>query len=545
MHRVLLLSLSLLAACAPLAPRGPRGVPPQFAPAGIAQRVVVMSFDGLGADELARQAGLPAFEHLARAGTTARVIPVNPTLTAPAHVSILTGTDPQVHGIVANRFHIAGRPPAEVAHGMHTATAVETLVSAARRQGKRVGVAPFPTMDATTPDRTADFGIVWTPPAVQGRVIRLTRADFKREWVPPTWTAPAPRRASFSPVMRARLEWSASRALRVDVDIVARDTTDDGRENYDAYVVESGDRELPVDSRGWFPISREHSGSWSKILATTPSLDVTFYQGPISRTRAYPASYRAMLDEEVGFWPGLPDDQSEIGPDTFTEQMERLADFLTRAQVLTLQRMDFDLLLAYQPVIDEAAHNFLGYDASVIARAYAAADRAAGLVGAQLDANRDALIVTGDHGLVPVERMVNMNRFLEEQGFAPRWRAYASNAVAHLYRFSGPDDSDALVKALAASGHFERVQKKTAAMHRNSGDIVVTAFPAIGLSMSDEPPVVGEPDSYGHHGALNTHREMHTILFASGAGVPRTVVGEEIAQTRIARFVAGLLGIHF
>lgn len=503
-----------------------------------------MSFDGLGADELARQVNLPAFEHLARAGTTARIIPVNPTLTAPAHMSILTGADPQVHGIVANRFHIAGRPPEETAHGLDVQSDVETLVTKARRQGKRVGAVPFPSMDATTPARTADFGIVWTRPDVQGRVVQLTRADFKREWVPPTWTSPAPRRTSFSPVMRARLEWSASRALRVDLDIVAFDTTDDRRENYDRYVVESGDRELPVDARGWFPISKEQHGSWSKILATTPSLDVTFYWGPVSRTRAYPAEYRAMLDEEAGFWPGLPDEQSEIGPDTFAEQMERLADFLTRVQVLTLQRTDFDLLLAYQSVIDEAGHNFLGYDDSVIARAYAAADRAVGAVGAQLDANRDALIVTGDHGLVRVERVVHMNRFLEEHGFAPRWRAYASNAIAHLYRFSGPDDSDALVKALAASGHFERIEKKTAGMHRNSGDIVVTAFPPIGLSPSSDAPMVGEPDSYGHHGALNTHREMHTVLFASGAGVPRGVVGE-VAQTGIARFVAGLLGIAF
>lgn len=544
MRRLLLLSLSLLAACAPVTPRGPRVAPPQLAPTATAQRVVLLSFDGLGADELARQVNLPAFEHLARAGTAARVIPVNPPLTAPAHMSMLTGVDPQVHGIVANRFHIAGRPAGETAHGMSAETEVETLVGAARRQGKRVGAVPFPTMDATTPSRTADFGIVWTPPLVEGRVVRLTRADFRREWVPPTWTSPAPRRTSFSPVMRARLEWSASRALRVDVDVLAIDTTDDRHENYDVYLVESGDRELPVDARGWFPISREHHGSWSKILATTPSLDVTLYWGPISRTRAYPAEYRAMLDAEAGFWPGLPDEQSEIGPDTFTEQMERLADFLTRVQVLTLQRMDFDLLLAYQAVIDEAGHNFLGYDPSVIARAYAAADRATGAVGAQLDVNRDALIVTGDHGLVPVERMVHMNRFLEEQGFAPRWRAYASNAIAHLYRFSGPDDSDALVKALAASGHFERVEKKTAAMHRNSGDIVVTAFPSIGLSPSSEAPVVGEPDSYGQHGALNTHREMHTVLFASGAGVPKGALGE-VAQTTIARFVARLLGIAF
>jgi hypothetical protein len=43
--------------------------------------------------------------------------------------------------------------------------------------------------------------------------------------------------------------------------------------------------------------------------------------------------------------------------------------------------------------------------------------------------------------------------------------------------------------------------------------------------------------SYGHHGALNTHRELHTMIFAAGAGVPRGSFGE-ISQTKIARFVS-------
>lgn len=556
MRRLLFLPLLSLLACATSAPttasapaRAGTATPaapprPQFVPTGTAQRVVLMTFDGLGADELTRQTQLPAFEHLARAGAVARVIPVNPTLTAPTHASILTGADPQVHGVVANRFHVTGTPMEQTAHGLNVEIDVETIVDAAKRHGKRVGIVPFPGMDATTPRRTADFGLVWTPALVPGRIVKLTRNDFKRdEWVPPTWSSRPQRRTSFSPIMRSRVEWTASRSLRIDVDVVAFDTTDDRRTNYDLYVIErGGEHELPIDARGWFAISRDHHGSWSKMLSTTPNLDVTLYWGPISRTRAYPEAYRAMLDTEAGFWPGLPDEQSDIDPNTFAEQIERLSAFLTRAQTLTIQRMPFDLLLAYQPVIDQAGHNFLGYDDSVIRRAYVAADRAAAAVGGELDVNRDAFLVTGDHGLVPVDRVVHMNRLLADHGFAPHWRAYASLSVAHIYRFSGKDDSDALVKMLTSSGFFERVEKKSATSHADSGDIVAIAFPSIALSPSDESPVVGEPDSYGQHGALNTHRELHTVLFASGAGVPRGELGE-LAQTQIARFVAGLLGV--
>jgi hypothetical protein len=372
--------------------------------------------------------------------------------------------------------------------------------------------------------------------------VKLTRADFKREWVPPGWTARPQRRASFSPIMRARMEWSVPRSLRVDADVVAYDTTDDRIENYDVYAIESGDRELPLDARGWFAISREHHGSWSKILAASPSLDVTIYWGPISRTHAYPESYRSMLDAEIGFWPGEPDENADIDPQTFAEQIDRLADFLMRAQTLTIRRMEFDLLLAYQPVVDEAMHNFLGFDDSVIRRAFVAADRALAAVGAELDANRDALIVTGDHGLAPIDRTMRLGRWLADNGFAPRWRAYVSNNVASFYRFNGADDSDALVSALTATGNFERIDKKSAASHRNSGDVTAVSYPPVSLSVSGEAPVIAEADAYGHHGALNTHPELHTVLLASGAGVPRGNLGE-VSQTKIARFVCGLLDI--
>lgn len=544
-RRALPLLLLSLFACAPapqprVAPASPAA--PQLAATGAPRRVVLMSFDGLGADGLAAQTGLPTFDYLARNATTARVIPVNPTLTSSTHVSILTGVDPQQHGVVSNWFHLPGTPAEKVTRGIETDIDVETIVEAARRQGKRVGAVPFPTIDARTARRSADFGLVWTTSVTEGRIVKLTKADFRREWVPPTWTQRPQRRASYSPVMRARVEWSVSRELRTDVDVVALDTTDDRVENYDAYVVESEDRELPLEN-GWFAVEKQSHGSWSKIL-DAGALDVTLYWGAISRTNAYPETYRTLLDEEVGFWPGAPDERADIDPHTLAEQMERLSDFLARAQALTVQRMEFDLLLAYQPVVDEALHNFLGYDDAIIHRAYLAADRAAAAVGSQLDGNRDAFLVMGDHGLVPITREIRLGVFLAQQQFAPRWRVFTANHVAHFYRTGEPDDSDALVAALQGTGLFESIEKKSAASHRSSGDVVAVSFPPVGLTPSAAPPLEGKPNARGHHGALNTHRELHTILFASGLGVPRGNLGE-ISQTRIAPFVAGLLGIDF
>lgn len=542
MKRIAFLLLALLA-CSPAPP--PRVAPPQLTAASTAQRVVLISFDGLGADLLQTQTALPNFARLANAASaTARIVPVNPTVTGSAHVSILTGADPQKHGIVANRFHLAGTPPEQTAMGMETEIAVETLVESARRQGKRVGAVPFPTVDARAPRRTADFGMPWTSSLTQPRLIHLTRADFHRDWVPPTWT-PQTRRRSYSPVMRARIEWSVPKRVRTDIDVVAYDTTDDGAENYDALFVEDDDRELPPDAHGWFAISRQTSdgllGSWSKVVDADATLsNVAIYWGAISRTDAYPETFRTMLDAEAGFWPGVPDQNADAA--TYIEQTDRLADFLARVQTLAIERMPFDLLLLYHPEIDEASHNYLGRDAHVIDAAFAAADRALGAVMSRLDPARDALVVTGDHGLIPVDAELHMNRLVADGGFATRWRAYASANVAEIYRFGGADDSDALVKYLTSSGRFEQVTKKTAAMHGNAGDVVAIAYPNILLTPSADAPAVTATKTAASHGGLNSHRELHTVLFAWGAGAPKGTFGE-IAQTKIARFVSGLLGI--
>jgi hypothetical protein len=537
-----LLVLTLLGlSCTTSAP-APQTEPPrpQLAATAVARRVVLLSFDGLGADALARQTNLPAFDRLAREGVSARIINVNPTLTAPTHVSILTGADPQRTGIVSNRFHLPGTPAEQEARGMNVDPDVETLVEAARRQGKRVGAVSFPTVDNRSPRRSADFGLAWGMPIVPARLVELTRADFRREWVPPTWTERPQRRLSFSPIMRARIEWSMPRVTRIDVDVVAYDMTDDRTANYDTYFIETGEREF--DAREWFPISQRTSsglhGSWSKVTRTTPSLDVTIYWGAISRNEAWPEPFRDLLDEQAGFWPGAPEEGLEVEPGIFVNQLQRLAAHYTRAQTLAIERIPFDLLLAYQPQIDQASHQYLGTpDADrVIGAAFAAADRGLAAIGDALEPE-DALVVTGDHGLIAIEREVLMNRLLAGNGFAPRWRAFSSGAIAHLYRFSGADDSDAVVNMLTATGHFEKIEKKSATSHRNSGDIIATAYPGIALSSAEEPE-----QPRGHHGALNTHRELHPVLFAYGTGVTPGPLGE-LSQTRIARYVAGLLGI--
>ena len=503
---------------------------------------MLLSFDGLGADALARQTGLAAFDRVARDGASARVIPVNPTLTVPAHVAMLTGAEPQVSGIVSNRIHLAGTPPDEETRTMMLDPDVENILAVARRSGKRTGAVPFPTIDNTSAKRTADFGLAWSEPVVRGRVVTLTRGDFKREWVPPTWTPREQRRQSFSPIMRARLEWTVPGQARIDIDLVAYDQTDDRVENYDALFLESGGFESTPDARGWFPVSMRTvdglHGSWSKVLTADARLsEVRLYWGPITRNNAWPTTFRELIDEQAGFWPGKPDES--LDPQSFSEQGTRLADFLSRAQAAAIRNMQFDLLLAYQPAIDEASHPYLGRDSRVVRDAFLAADLALSTVMQTIDPARDAFLVTGDHGLVMADRELRLNALLREHGLGS-WRAFTSGYSAQIY---GMGDVGAVVNVLTGSGHFERVEKKAADAHRNGGDVVAYAKPGIDLSNSNESPALVQRSPGGEHGGLNTNREFHTVLFATGAGVPKGTIGE-VAQTRIAAFVLELLGIR-
>src|SRR5256886_14631764 len=91
----------LLTACAvstpPPAPAPPASPPPpRLETSGVSKRVVLVSFDGLGADEL-QHFGAPSFE--AMSAHAARVVPITPTATSSTHAAILTGATPDKTGI--------------------------------------------------------------------------------------------------------------------------------------------------------------------------------------------------------------------------------------------------------------------------------------------------------------------------------------------------------------------------------------------------------------------------------------------------------------
>lgn len=528
----------------------------------------------------------PSFLRLGREGIyVRRMRPVNPTVTSSAHATLLTGQPPERTGVVANQFHRRGTPIHEIARGNRTDIEVETLIEAARRNGKQVGVVLFPTVDAMPAAKRPQWGLMFSTAHSRGRVQRLGREDFRSDWVPPGWTRTPSRHPSFSPVMRATLTWDFPDRFRREIQIVAYDTTDDRTRNYDSVRVETEDgNELTIERNGWFALRQQQPdgiyGSWWKIQQWDPTLgSIAIYSGTISKTEGYPEAFRQQIESEVGFWPGSPDGwlagewmagREGIDSETFRQQGERLSAFLQSATALAMARMPFDLLLVYQPVIDQVEHQFGTFlhagrmpahlrvaATNVLRSAYASFDATVADIAGRLDGTNDLLVVTGDHGLSPVDYEVRINRILSDSGFVSldergprndtRWYAYASGAIAHLYRFGTTDDSDRLVQHLRTltapdgTGIFELVRKRTTSDHPNSGDIIAYAYPRYALAIANGQPFV-QPSYFGQHGALNRHRQFDVPFLAWGAGADRAVF-DSAEQTAVAPFVAEALGI--
>ena len=543
----------LIAGCTTTAPAPPAppppAPPPRLTTAHVAQRVILVSFDGLSAD---RATSAPAFQRMTAHAT--RVVPVNPTLTSSTHAAILTGLPPEKTGIVSNQFHKPGTPEDKTTRGLATDIEGETVVDSARNAGKRTGCIEFPFLDWTSPRRSCDFGIAYSPNMTRSRMIHFTHDDFHAEWLPPAWGSQSPRHPSFSPVMRARFEWSVPDHAREDVDLAAYDTTNDNVRNYDTFYIESRNGESRIDATGWFAMSARLDdglyGSWSKLLHADPTLaSVTVYVGPVSHANAYPAAFRDALESSLGFLPAAPDEPSARGwlagkdgidPATFAEEVDRLATFLTNTTTFAMSRMQFDLLLTYDPVLDQTEHQF-AHDTEpqreTIRRAYAAFDRSVATLTAAIDPIRDAIVITGDHGYVPIDAEVRLDSILP-----PGWRAFVNGDVAHLYRFSGDADVvDLLTNLRAPDGAavFERVARRTPMSHPNEGDVVAYTYPRFALQ-NGAGSLFTKTESLGQHGGLNTHAELHTTLGASGIGItPRRV--DVLPQTDVARFVRELL----
>ena len=364
-HPVLSPSLAALLLPSLLATAAPPPEPPH--------RVVLVSFDGAGGAEYERQKDAlspDGFRRAEREGLSAeRFQPVTPSLTAVVHSSISTGALPQATGIVSNSYWPAGGPLKARVDGFEAEPAVETLWEALARQGRRVAALSWPGVSGRTPRTTTPVGFRWVDLRAPGYL----------------WSGPGAGGAFPDAALALPLEvtsWSPPRLVRVEpspgqasgsarpLDFILIDSRDDGRREYDTLAALDAEGALVGRLRpgDWLALPERgdgiaRRGRWVKLLKLSPdSSSVSLYVGGLGQTEAWPGDFQRTLDERCGFWPGPPDYGLLEGPDpdvkTFLEMSSRFSAFFVSAYEVAERRGDWDVLLAYQPAIDEAAHVF-------------------------------------------------------------------------------------------------------------------------------------------------------------------------------------------
>ena len=542
-------------------------------------RVVAVSFDGLGGvrlNELLASGELDAggFSAIAARGLLAgRAVDVTPSLTPAAHIAAITGAPPSKTGIVANQFREPGSPFGTHTTGFEAPIESETLWEAARRQGRRVAVLLYPGADGTADARRGDFGLVWPD--------RPARASAFVPVAPDAWAdATAPAGRSFSPAREAHVT-VATPAGAVRLRLTATDTTDDHAANYDLVSVAREGGTAPaalgeVPAHGWFALVVRGAGgsltSWCRLEDLDPGLaHAEIYVGAFYALPGYPEDYRRRLEAAVGGWPGPPDYAFVRPPRTdyaaHEEQAVRMAEYLTKVILYTIRNERFDLLIGYQPLVDEVEHAFepgpYGGSRDAIVAAFRTADRSVAAILAALSP-RDSFFFFSDHGIVPLETGVSLEKYLADKGWtivgpkgpaggARRVEVCATSGIAHVYldpALSG-DERAAQASRLLADLEGLRALKeglvddvvphadlaRIGLDHPRSGDVVVLLTPGNEFWRGGAN-VLGRPGNRGGHGYRAADPRLDASFGAVGPGIaparPATLSLLEVAA-RVAR----------
>ncbi len=569
--------------------------------------------NGLVSDYLARGV-LPAdgaLAQMAREGARAEyMIPPDASLTAPAHYTMLTGTYPDRHGIVSNTFHPWGMPISRSVRGFDAPVYVETLWEAARRQGKRV-ISIAAMADGTAPERSADLTLAFGRRLGTAFVTRLGPALEDDPAGKATWSFGGEKlehaRELFPVGEGSHLPtYQMESGPPLKLTALAADTQFDRREAYDTIYLDF-DRDLSngftarLRPGEWAPVTlRRQSpqiGCWFKVLELAPDLSrVRLYLSVAHQNRGAPAGYIEAIERELGFWPGEPDSQALddglIDEQTWMEQAERLSNYLRDVTLFSLQHYDYDLLITYQPLLDETGEQFLlidpqqpGYDdeggarreryAKHLQQNYRLADTQLKRLRAAAPAAR--FVVASDHGMQPVHTRVRVNALLAQAGFkvtpddTSEVRAFASGTTAHIYlNLAGREpggvvakrDRSKFTKRIVAACRdlrdpsrqgervFEQVMtREELYVHRlghplTAGDVWVNARLGYSLSSQMDGPLFEAATMLrGMHGYPGSLRRMDAIFFAAGPGIqPAALPG--MVSADVAATVSGLLGIE-
>ncbi|MBX9975257.1 alkaline phosphatase family protein [Cytobacillus firmus] len=405
-------------------------------PFGQENKVVLISFDGMRNDltkEYVKEGKLPHIKTLMNNGVTAKDSKtVTPSLTAPSHAAIASGAAPSETGMVSNKWQ---DPQKELANGesaFHQPLDKSPLWAEAKKNGKTTATVLFPGSNpdaGTQADYAVYYGETWAESS-------LDNLQFKKA---ESWKHTE---SSFSPLKEAILKLPLKKAKNKEIYILALDTSDDGKTNYNRFIFSenrSADpKDVIVNANEWgaIPVEAdgESAGFWFK-LKIDPGLEkASIYRTAVTSALIEgPDGFEEELLSEFGFFPVQDDtkafEKKWITREEYEEISSRFVSWATDVSLYIKEEYQPDLLMFYTPQIDHESHHFLltdprqpGYSEDksqkhkkYIEWAYKLSDD---VVGQTLDSlsGEDHLLVVSDHGMEPVHTILAPNTLLKEAG---------------------------------------------------------------------------------------------------------------------------------
>jgi predicted AlkP superfamily pyrophosphatase or phosphodiesterase len=213
------------------------------------------------------------------------------------------------------------------------------------------------------------------------------------------------------------------------------------------------------------------------------------------------------------------------------------------------------LVMSWWHGCDEVGHAH-GPDAPEIARQLLAEDRALAHLFEGLDArgawSHTAVIVASDHGMAPMERVLDVQAALAAAGIHARVQGSGGEAQVYL---KDPAQADAALRALRALDGITAYASDSLPPRMRSfypgrsGDLtVIPAPPEVVAHLSFAQRAAGwwselRGRHSGAHGFDPSLPEMGAIFYALGAGVPAGADLGEVRAIDVAPTAAALLGI--
>ncbi|WP_343305845.1 alkaline phosphatase family protein [Chitinophaga niabensis] len=236
---------------------------------------------------------------------------------------------------------------------------------------------------------------------------------------------------------------------------------------------------------------------------------------------------------------------------------------LARITAYLIGKYKPNLIAVHLPCTDGAQHED-GRESDNVRTAVASADHAIGTIIEALEKagikDSTAIIITGDHGFVDTHTGISPNVWLEQAGLTGKtadrgnWKAsFLSSGGAAFLHLKDPKDEKTLMqvkKILAAlpanqQNLFRVVERAELDRVGASPDAVLALAAKQGIRFGNSADgAVFNPAPGGAHGYYPDFNEIRTGFIATGAGINKQGVYQEIGLEDIAPLIASLLGIE-